>query len=313
LPIYYPDILHQTLPAHKVSYRERDVMLYALSIGLGIDPLNARELPYVYEADLQVVPAAVTVLGGAGAQAPPAPEVPAGMRLSTFDEVRVLHGEQAVELQRPLPRSGVFTVESRTVAAYDKGPAKGAVIVKESTWVDENGSKVATLTSSVFARGDGGFGGPAISGPRPHAHPDRVADLTVEIPTRPDQALLYRLNGDYNSLHADPVRATRAGFERPILHGLCTYGLTCRAVLQSIADYDADAILSHQARFAAPVFPGETLCVDLWRDGPAVSFEARVKERDVVVIRNGKTVLRSADLGIQPDMNGGSWSRENPA
>jgi acyl dehydratase len=292
LPIYYPDILHQTLPAHKVAYRERDVMLYALSIGLGTDPLNTRELPYVYEADLQVVPAAVTVLGGADAQGPPAPEVPAGMRLSTFDAVRVLHGEQAVELQRPLPSSGVFTVESRTVAAYDKGPAKGAVVVKESTWFDENGSKVATLTSSVFARGDGGFGGPATGGPRPHAHPDRVADLTVEIPTRRDQALLYRLNGDYNSLHADPVLATRAGFERPILHGLCTYGLTCRAVLQSMTDYDAGVIRSHQARFAAPVFPGETLCVDLWRDGPVVSFEARVKERDVVVIRNGKTVLR---------------------
>jgi acyl dehydratase len=122
--------------------------------------------------------------------------------------------------------------------------------------------------------------------------PDRAPDLSVDISTRPDQALLYRLNGDYNPLHADPASASRAGFPKPILHGLCTYGLTCRAVLEAIVDYDSDAILSHQVRFSSPVFPGELVTVDLWRDGQVISFEARVKARNVVVIGNGKTVLR---------------------
>jgi acyl dehydratase len=267
-------------------------MLYALSIGLGADPLDQRELPFVFEESLKVLPTAATVLARAGAADPPQSEVPDGMRLSTLDTARVLHGEQSVRLRRPLPPSGTFTVATRTVAAYDKGPGKGAVVVTETTWADNGGTEIAALTGSVFARGDGGFGGPAAGPPYPHAHPDRAPDLSVDISTRPDQALLYRLNGDYNPLHADPARARYAGFDRPILHGLCTYGLTCRAVLESIASYDSDAIVSHQARFSSPVFPGELLTVDLWQDGPVISFEARVKERDTVVIRNGKTVLR---------------------
>jgi len=267
-------------------------MLYALGIGLGADPLDERELPFVYEKALKVVPTAATMLSIGGSVSRLSPEVPEGLRLSTFDLVKLLHGEQAVVLHRPLPPSGTFTVTSRTVGAYDKGAGKGAVVVNESCWTDDEGVQVATLTSSVFARGDGGFGGPSIRPPEPHVRPDRAPDLSVDISTRPDQALLYRLNGDYNPLHADPALASRAGFPKPILHGLCTYGLTCRAVLEAIVDYDSDAILSHQVRFSSPVFPGELVTVDFWRDGSVISFEARVKERDVVVVRNGKTVLR---------------------
>ena len=144
----------------------------------------------------------------------------------------------------------------------------------------------------MFYRGDGGFGGPTEGQPEPHPVPTRPADLSVDIQTRPDQALLYRLNGDRNPLHSDPASAKASGFPRPILHGLCTYGITCRAVLQSVLDYDADQILSHQARFSAPVFPGDLITVDLWKDGKDISFEAHVKARGVTVIKNGLTRLR---------------------
>jgi acyl dehydratase len=292
MPIFYPDILQQTTPARKFTYGQRDVMLYALSIGLGADPLDERELPFVYENALKVVPTAATVLSMDARDGQRSPEVPAGLRLSTLDMNKVLHGEQAIELHRPLPPTGTFYVTSRVVGAYDKGAKKGAIVIKETTWTGEQGVAVATLTHSAFARGDGGFGGPSVGAPEPHPNPARAPDFSVDIPTRPDQALLYRLNGDYNALHADPATAAQSGFPKPILHGLCTYGLTCRAVLQTIADYDSNAILSHQVRLSAPVFPGETVTVDLWQDGRVVSFEARVKARDTVVIRNGKTVLR---------------------
>jgi acyl dehydratase len=218
--------------------------------------------------------------------------LPEGHRPSQINFLLMVHGEQKVELHKPLPAFGTFTAEGRTVGAWDKGKDKGAVVVNETTWTDEKGEKVATLTGSMFARGDGGFGGPTEGQPEPHATPTRAPDLSVDIATRPDQALLYRLNGDRNPLHSDPEFAKRAGFPRPILHGLCTYGITCRAVLQAVVDYDAEQILSHQVRFSAPVFPGDTITVDLWKDAKQISFEARVKDRGVTVIKNGLTVLR---------------------
>jgi acyl dehydratase len=166
------------------------------------------------------------------------------------------------------------------------------VVINETTWTDEKGEKAATLTMSMFYRGDGGFGGPTEGQPEPHAVPTRAPDLSVDIATRPDQALIYRLNGDRNPLHSDPEFARQAGFPRPILHGLCTYGLTCRAVLQAVTGYDPEQILSHQVRFSAPVFPGDVVSVDLWKDGKAISFEARVQARNVTVIKNGLTILR---------------------
>jgi acyl dehydratase len=266
-------------------------MLYALGIGLGADPLDERELAFVYEKNLKVVPTAATVLAARGQAARAQPETPDGLRASQINYLMVVHGEQKVELHRPLPAAGAFTAATRVVGAFDKGKDKGAVLINETIWTDEGGDKVATLTGSTFARGDGGFGGPSSGAPEPHVTPTRAPDLSLDFPTRPDQALLYRLNGDRNPLHSDPEVARRAGFERPILHGLCTYGLTCRAVLAGITDYDPSPIVSHEARFSAPVFPGDTVTVDLWRDGQVISFEARVKARSVTVIKNGKTVL----------------------
>ena len=295
MPIYYPDILEQKTEPRTFTYGDKDVMLYALGIGMGRDPMDERELPFVYEKGLRVVPTAATVLAaGAGRRgAAQAPDQKPGLRVSQLNFLMVVHGEQKVELHKPLAAGGTYTAQSRTVGAYDKGKDKGAVVINETVWTDEAGEKVATLTGSTFARGDGGFGGPSEGAPEPHKVPDRKPDISVPFETRPDQALLYRLNGDRNPLHSDPDVAKKAGFPRPILHGLCTYGITCRAVLQEICDYDPDRILSHQARFSAPVFPGDTVTVDLWKDGDVVSFEARVLDRGATVIRNGKTVLRS--------------------
>jgi acyl dehydratase len=296
VPIFYPDILDQKTAARTFTYGDKDVMLYALGIGLGHDPLNETELAFVYEKGLKVVPTAATVLaavGGRPARGADEVEQKPGHRPSQINYLMVVHGEQKVELHKPLPTSGTFTAQGRTIGAFDKGKDKGAVIVNETIWTDEAGEKVATLTGSTFARGDGGFGGPSEGQPEPHQIPTRKADLSVDIATREDQALLYRLNGDRNPLHSDPESAKRSGFPRPILHGLCTYGITCRAVLQAITGYDPEQILSHEVRFSAPVFPGDTITVDLWKDGKVISFEARVKERNATVIKNGKTVLRS--------------------
>lgn len=295
MPIFYPDILDQRTAPRTFTYGDKDVMLYALGVGMGQDPMNETELPFVYEKNLKVIPTAATVLAAgarAAANAGPAPQMPEGHRPSQINFLMVVHGEQKVELHKPLPAKGTFTVEGRTIGAYDKGKDKGAVVINESVWTDENGEKVATLTSSTFARGDGGFGGPAEGAPEPHKVPERAPDMSVDFTTREDQALLYRLNGDRNPLHSDPESAKRSGFPRPILHGLCTYGITCRAILQAVTDFDPDQIKSHQARFSAPVFPGDTITVDIWKDGKEISFEARVKDRNATVIKNGLAVLR---------------------
>ncbi|MBV8593433.1 MAG: MaoC family dehydratase N-terminal domain-containing protein, partial [Caulobacteraceae bacterium] len=217
MPIHYPDILDQRTAPRAFRYGDREVMLYALGIGLGADPLDENELAFVYEKGLKVVPTAATVLAAGARTAPgPAPAMPPGHRPSEINYLMVVHGEQKVELHRPLPTTGSFTAESRTIGAFDKGADKGAVIVSETVWTDEAGAKVATLTSSTFARGDGGFGGPSEGAPPPHANPSRAPDLSLDFATRPDQALLYRLSGDRNPLHSDPASARRSGFPRPI-------------------------------------------------------------------------------------------------
>jgi len=283
VPIAYPAILDLTSDAEPVAWKDRETMLYALGIGLGSDPLNERELPFVYENGLKAVPTFATVLA-----------MSAGysrlMARSGVDFARVVHGEQAVELHRPLPPEGEAVVSSRIAAVYDKGE-RGAILIIETVLTDTGGAAIATLRSSIFARADGGFGGSSEGEAEPHKAPERSADLSLDMPTRPDQALLYRLSGDRNPLHADPAFAKMVGFPRPILHGLCTFGITCRAVMQAYTDFDPAAVHSHQARFSAPVFPGETVTVDLWRDGETVSFEARVKDREAVVIKNGKSVI----------------------
>ncbi len=285
MPISYPEILDIKSEPKTATWTDRDSMLYALGVGMGHDPLNEDELKFVYESGLKAVPTMATCMAWGGG-----PSV--GQMGINF--MLVVHGEQKVELHKPLPTEAELITDGRVLGVYDKGAGKGAVIVVETTMSDAgSGDKIATLTSSIFARGDGGFGGPSDGAPEPHTVPDRAPDVSLDFPTSENQALIYRLSGDRNPLHSDPGIAKIAGFPRPILHGLCTYGVTCRAVLQAYADFDPAKIKSHAIRFSSPVFPGETITVDLWRDGDVVSFEARVKERGVTVAKNGKTELAS--------------------
>ena len=267
------------------TYTEKDSMLYALGIGLGADPLDRDQLPFVYEKSLRVLPTFPVVLGHPGAwNADPATGIVRN---------KVLHGEQGVELHRALPAQGTIRARTRIVDVIDKGEGKGALVYAERSIVDHaSGEPLATLRATSFCRANGGFDGP--SGPvrEPHGIPARDADARVDIPTLPGAALLYRLNADYNPLHADPEVAAKAGFDRPILHGLCTFGIAAHAVLKHVCDYDPAAIRSVDARFSAPVFPGETISVDLWEDGDIVSFRAWVQTRGVKVLDNGKVVLR---------------------
>ena len=284
MPVQYPAILDLKTADEVVDYTDRETMLYALGIGLGADPLNAAELPFVYEKALRAVPTLATV-------------VASGTGLSTaslgVNYKLVLHGEEETILYRPMQPAAKLLADSSVVEVFDKGENKGALIIRRTVLRDAgDGEPVATLNRTIFARGDGGCGGGEGSPPVPHPTPDREPDQRIEYTTRPDQALLYRLSGDRNPLHSDPVVAQSAGFDRPILHGLCTYGITCRAVMEAYCDLDPAHVASHAARFSAPVFPGDTIAIDLWRDGDVVSFEASVPERGKTVIKNGKSVLR---------------------
>ncbi|MBI5322098.1 MAG: MaoC family dehydratase N-terminal domain-containing protein [Bradyrhizobium sp.] len=266
-------------------YGERETMLYALSVGMGQDPLDARELPFVYEgAGLRAVPTMAVVLASTGI-----------IRRLGIDFAKILHGEQRLTLHRQLPVAGELLANSRVSAVYDKGAGKGAVLLLETTArLAADDLPLFSFVMTIMARGDGGFGGPQGSGPEPHQLPDRPPDHIKAFKSRPEAALLYRLNGDRNSLHADPKAASRAGFDRPILHGLATYGIACRALLRGACDYDSGRMRSFDARFSAPVYPGDEIVTDIWRDGDTVSFRCRVPARDAVVLNNGRCLLGSA-------------------
>jgi acyl dehydratase len=286
MPLDHDYVMSLANLGQRYRYSDREVMLYACGIGMGANPQNERELPFVNEATLsgrplQVVPTFASVAAWGAS--------PGDMKVN---RLKVVDGGRQIIFEKPMPQAGAIIADSSVLGVYDKGAEKGAVIRYQTVLKDEAGDKLATLISTRFARGDGGFGGPAQGQPAPHQVPSRPPDQTVEISTRPDQALLYRLCGDRNPLHSDPEFAVRAGFKRPILHGLCTYGITCRAILATYADYDPAAFKEHTARFSMPVYPGELVAVDLWRDGGLVSFEARVPERGVTIVKNGKAVLR---------------------
>jgi acyl dehydratase len=203
-----------------------------------------------------------------------------------------VHGEQRIRIHQPLPATATVVATTRVTDVVDKGPERGAILTFE-TEVRETATRalLATNTSTVVARADGGFGGPNGSRPAPHAIPDRAPDAVFSQRTMPQQALLYRLAGDRNPLHADPAYAAKGGFPRPILHGLCTFGHACGAVVRACCDYDPDVIREIATRFTRPVFPGETIRTEMWRDGEIVSFRSRVLERDIVVLDHGHALL----------------------
>ena len=281
MAVTYDQLMSLAVKDEPVRFTDRDTLLYALSVGMGRDPLDANELPYVYEGSgLKTVPSMATVLQ----------RIP--ILVSGLDMVKLLHGEQWLTLHDPLPAVGDFLCDSRVSGVYDKGPGKGAIVLMEAkVRTAAQGTPLFTATTVFFARGDGGIGGPGGAAPRPHAIPDRAPDSACVVDTRADQALLYRLNIDRNPLHADPAVARRAGFDRPILHGLCGYGTVCRGLLAAVCDYDHTRIVGLDMRFSAPIYPGERIEIDIWRDGDIASFRARVPERGVVVMDNGKCTL----------------------
>jgi acyl dehydratase len=271
-------------------YTERDTILYALGVGIGHDPLDRDALRYVYEDGLQALPTLAVVLGYPGFWA----KDPA----TGIDWVKLLHGEQSLELHAPLPAAGTVIGTSRITALVDKGAAKGALMYSERDIHHKSGGQRLPVSRSVaFMRGNGGFaaaGQPSDAAPPPRAAtPDTKPDHVCELKTRPESALIYRLSGDYNPVHADPAVAKAAGFERPILHGLCSFGVSGHALLKTLCGWDASRLKEIGARFSSPVYPGETLRVEMWLRGEAVQFRTCAVERNVVVLSHG-----SARIGV---------------
>lgn len=286
MPIDREQLLNWPFKDVEQTYSERDTMLYALGVGLGADPLDEAQLPFVYEGGLKALPTMSVVLGYPGFWlSDPATGV---------DWKRLLHGEQELEVFKPLPAAGTVIGRTRVVDVIDKGKDKGALVISERDIVDKASGKLLTrLSSTSFLRGDGGFGGPSGPVTAPHVLPERAPDQTVSLATLPQAALIYRLSGDYNPLHADPKVARAGGFDRPILHGLCTFGVAGHALLKAVCNYQPDLLRKLRVRFTAPVYPGETIRTEIWRDGPVVSFRCLVEERNLVVLSNGR-----ADLAV---------------
>lgn len=295
--ISYDGLRQLNLPERELEYSTRDAMLYALSVGYGADPLNERELPFIVEngqfaGRLKALPSLATVVAWDDRFA----------QSAGIDAVKSVHGEQRITLHKPFPPEGRIRSKTRFVDAFDKGADKGALVLIENAITDSvSGDLLATLLTTTFARGDGGFAlGRAVprptasAPPAPHILPKRPADWTIRSKTQTNQALFYRLCGDRNPLHADPVFAKAAGFNRPILHGLCTYGIAVGALVGFACDYDPTRLTHVAARFTAPVFPGETVVTEIWSDTDALGFRSKVAERDVTVLDHGKARITGA-------------------
>lgn len=276
------------------SWSWKDSALYALGVGYGHDPLDEGQLRFVYEERMRAAPTMPVVLAGPGFWV----KDPA----SGVDWVRVLHGEQSLTLHRPLPVEGTVIGRTEVVGIIDKGRDKGAILQQRRILRDKaSGEPIATIEHLTFARGDGGFSqtpgnGPPGGDPPPPAKPatpDGEPDLVCDLPTMPQSALLYRLCADLNPLHADPAVARAAGFERPILHGLASFGVAGHAILRSCCDYDPARLKSIGLRFSGPVLPGETIRTEIWRSGTRVQFRARVLERQAIVLSHGIAELAS--------------------
>jgi acyl dehydratase len=283
MPIDLGVALGAELEPVEFSWTSSDVQLYHLALGAGADPMDARELRYLTDGTPQVLPTFSSVASSFHMTEPPRVSFP-GIDIELS---RVLHASEAVVVPAPLPSSGSARATTRITDIWDKG--KAAVILNETTVTDSDGTVLWTTKRSIFARGEGGFGGDR--GPSTSASaPERAPDFEIDIPVLPQQALLYRMCGDRNPLHSDPGFASAAGFPRPILHGLCTYGMTCKALVDTVLDGDAAAVGSYGARFAGVVFPGETIRAGVWRDG----------DRYVGVVtapsREGVTVLSDVEL-----------------
>jgi acyl dehydratase len=267
------------------SYDADDVILYHLGIGAGVPPTDANELEYTYEKNLKVLPSfgVVPVFSAMGASL-------FNVEGLKFNPAMLLHGEQDIEIHRPLPTAAQIESQVRIAGIYDKG--KAALVVLEVATKEQGGAPLFTNRFSLFLRGEGGFGGDA--GPKAgNEAPKQPPDLTVESKTLPQQALLYRLSGDKNPLHADPSFAKMGGFDTPILHGLCSFGIVCKAAVDHALKGDVTKVARYQARFAGVFFPGETMVTSIWREGSKLLVASKSKERGTPVLSNAALTLRS--------------------
>jgi acyl dehydratase len=286
MPIDYDKIKNWPFPDIEQTYTEKDSILYALGVGYGHAPMDAAQLQFVYEEGLKAAPTMPVVLANPGFWL----KDPA----TGIDWVKIVHGEQALRIHQPIPAAGTVIGRMRVKAIVDKGKDKGALLIQERSILDKaSGALLATLEHTTFCRGDGGFGKGDAAPPPPPAVPDGKPDATCDLPTLPQSALIYRLCADRNPLHADPAVAKAAGFPRPILHGLCSYGVAGHAILKTYCGYDAEKLAGLSLRFSAPVFPGETIRTEMWNRGETILFRSRVLERDVVVLNNGVATINA--------------------
>jgi acyl dehydratase len=284
VPIHYEKLLSWKIPVIEQRLTRRDTILYALGVGLGADPCDAGQLKFVYEEQLHALPTMAIILGYPGPWHA-SPELGITRR-------HVVHGEQGFRIHRALPVEGVVVGHTRITGVVDKGKDKGALVMTECTVRGKEGNElICTLASTTFCRADGGFGGP--DGPlrEPHPVPRESPHHVCDLPTLPQAALIYRLSGDYNPLHADPAYARKAGFKMPIVHGRLTFGIAGHAILKALCGYDPARLVAMEGRFSAPVYPGETLRTEMWRDGSIVSFRVTVPARAATVINNGRAEI----------------------
>ncbi len=279
-------VINRVFPPIRETYTVKETILYALGVGAGVaDPLSAADFPFLNSKALSIVPAQAAVLCFPGPWLGD-PEL-------GIDYTKVLHGGQGIVFERPLKPEAAIRGEYEVLGIDDKGADKGAVVFFEKRLLDEaDGGVICRVRSSYFLRADGGCGNWGTPEVVPGPVPDRTPDRIVEIKTDPRQALIYQLNGDYNPLHADPEAAKKAGFPRPILHGLSSFGAACFAFVQSVCGGDPNMLAEFFIRFSRPVFPGETLRLELFDEGDAWRFRARVRERDEIVLDRGLARVR---------------------
>jgi acyl dehydratase len=283
MPIDPSKALGYELEEGKGSWSQDDVILYHLGVGAGAPATDPNELEYCYEKNLKVLPSfgVVPVFGGMGGLA----SVP-GLQ---FNFALLLHGEQDIALHRPIPTAAKIVSKGKIAELWDKG--KACLCVFEVETREEDGDPLFTNRFSLFLRGEGGFGGE--SGPKAgNKPPEREPDGVVERATLPQQALLYRLSGDKNPLHADPEFAKMGGFDTPITHGLCSYGIVCKAIVDEVLGGDVTAVARYQARFAGVTFPGETYTIKHWREGNKILVSAESKDRGAPIISNAAITVR---------------------
>jgi acyl dehydratase len=285
MPIDYDKIKNWQFPEIEQTYTAKDSILYALGVGYGHDPMDEAQLRFVYEKNLRAAPTMPVVMAHPGFW----------MRnpATGIDWVKIVHGEQSLRIHRSIPASATVIGRMRVKAIVDKGKDKGALVYQERSIVDKaSGAVLATLEHVTFCRGDGGIGKSDPAPPAPAAVPEGTPDAFCDLPTLPQAALIYRLCADPNPLHAEPAVAWAAGFSRPILHGLCTFGVAGHAILRTCCNYEPERLSGLSVRFSAPVYPGETIRTEMWRRGATVLFRSRVIERDMMVLSNGVAVIK---------------------